>query len=186
MLHVHAWCLLVLISLLTHRSTCTYNIHVQYECNIVTILIKPILCCLCIQESYSYTDPVTELVECLCLKFDFDKAQEKLAECEKVSCNSTTHTHTCFLLTHSFFSVSKFVANIFDACWGPDELCPHNVHDHGSSNGCARWGQSHVTFFWPLSVWFKHAENPLLPVLTVHTNLAWVFETPNWVKEASH
>lgn len=33
------------------------------------------------QESYSYKDPVTEFVECLCVNFDFDGAQKKLREC---------------------------------------------------------------------------------------------------------
>merc|ERR1719183_1163322 len=28
-----------------------------------------------------YTDPIVEFVDCLCVKFDFDGAQEKLAEC---------------------------------------------------------------------------------------------------------
>ena len=36
------------------------------------------------QESYSYRDPITEFVECLYVKFDFDLAQQKLIECEKV------------------------------------------------------------------------------------------------------
>lgn len=37
-----------------------------------------------VQESYSYRDPITEFVECLYVKFDFDLAQQKLIECEKV------------------------------------------------------------------------------------------------------
>jgi len=36
------------------------------------------------QESYTYRDPITEFVECLYINFDFDGAQEKLAECETV------------------------------------------------------------------------------------------------------
>lgn len=39
------------------------------------------------QESYAYRDPITEFVECLYVKFDFDKAQEKLRECETVLSN---------------------------------------------------------------------------------------------------
>ena len=31
-----------------------------------------------------YTDPIVEFVDCLCVKFDFDGAQEKLAECRLV------------------------------------------------------------------------------------------------------
>uniref|UniRef100_A0A7S3PJJ9 Eukaryotic translation initiation factor 3 subunit E n=1 Tax=Aplanochytrium stocchinoi TaxID=215587 RepID=A0A7S3PJJ9_9STRA len=36
------------------------------------------------QEQYTYRDPITEFIECLCVKFDFEAAQEKLLECEKV------------------------------------------------------------------------------------------------------
>lgn len=39
------------------------------------------------QESYTYRDPVTEFIECLYVHFDFDKAQEKLRECETVLAN---------------------------------------------------------------------------------------------------
>eukprot|EP01136_Pigoraptor_vietnamica_P038446 Opistho-1_new@107784 len=39
------------------------------------------------QESYKYKDPVTELLECLYVNFDFDGAQHKLRECEKVLSN---------------------------------------------------------------------------------------------------
>ena len=38
-----------------------------------------------VQEVYAYSDPVTELIDCLCIKYDFEQAQEKLKECEKVS-----------------------------------------------------------------------------------------------------
>jgi translation initiation factor 3 subunit E len=31
-----------------------------------------------------YSDPIVEFVNCLCVKFDFDSAQAKLAECEQV------------------------------------------------------------------------------------------------------
>ncbi len=33
---------------------------------------------------YVYNDPITELIECLCIKYDFETAQDKLKECEKV------------------------------------------------------------------------------------------------------
>lgn len=33
---------------------------------------------------YAYSDPVTELVESLCIQFEFDTAHKKLQECEKV------------------------------------------------------------------------------------------------------
>lgn len=36
------------------------------------------------QESYTYRDPITEFLECLYVKFDFDGAQKKLVECETV------------------------------------------------------------------------------------------------------
>eukprot|EP00051_Salpingoeca_urceolata_P000458 m.34216 g.34216 ORF g.34216 m.34216 type:complete len:467 (+) comp10655_c0_seq1:249-1649(+) len=36
------------------------------------------------QESYTYKDPMTELLACLYVKFDFDGAQQKLRECEDV------------------------------------------------------------------------------------------------------
>ncbi|XP_071496444.1 eukaryotic translation initiation factor 3 subunit E-like [Diadema antillarum] len=39
------------------------------------------------QESYTYRDPITEFVECLYVNFDFDGAQQKLRECEKVLVN---------------------------------------------------------------------------------------------------
>jgi len=36
------------------------------------------------QESYTYRDPITEFLECLYVKFDFDGAQEMLLACETV------------------------------------------------------------------------------------------------------
>jgi translation initiation factor 3 subunit E len=36
------------------------------------------------QESYTYRDPITEFLEALYVNFDFDGAQVKLRECEKV------------------------------------------------------------------------------------------------------
>ncbi|XP_065188592.1 eukaryotic translation initiation factor 3 subunit E-like [Sycon ciliatum] len=53
------------------------------------------------QESYSYSDPITEFVEALYVSFDFDGAREKLVECEQV-------------LEHDFFLVAcqeTFVEN---------------------------------------------------------------------------
>lgn len=38
-------------------------------------------------ETYAYRDPITELIEYLCVRYDFEKAQEKLHECEKVLSN---------------------------------------------------------------------------------------------------
>lgn len=37
-----------------------------------------------LMNNCEYTDPIVEFVECLCVKFDFEGAQEKLAECEYV------------------------------------------------------------------------------------------------------
>lgn len=38
-------------------------------------------------EKYSYRDPITELLECLYVNFDFDGAQQKLRDCERVLAN---------------------------------------------------------------------------------------------------
>eukprot|EP00814_Leptocylindrus_danicus_P006902 CAMPEP_0116030354 /NCGR_PEP_ID=MMETSP0321-20121206/16804_1 /TAXON_ID=163516 /ORGANISM="Leptocylindrus danicus var. danicus, Strain B650" /LENGTH=467 /DNA_ID=CAMNT_0003505143 /DNA_START=57 /DNA_END=1460 /DNA_ORIENTATION=+ len=37
-----------------------------------------------VMSNCNYTDPIIEFVQCLCVKFDFDGAQAKLAECENV------------------------------------------------------------------------------------------------------
>lgn len=39
------------------------------------------------QEAYEYKDPVTEFVEALFVRFDFEGAQKKLKECEDVLSN---------------------------------------------------------------------------------------------------
>merc|ERR1712179_344830 len=39
------------------------------------------------QESSTYSDPITEFLECLYVNFDFDGAQQKLRECETVLVN---------------------------------------------------------------------------------------------------
>lgn len=39
------------------------------------------------QENYVYRDPITEFIECLYINFDFESAQQKLRECEKVLAN---------------------------------------------------------------------------------------------------
>jgi translation initiation factor 3 subunit E len=39
------------------------------------------------QEQQSYKDPITELLECLYVRYDFDGAQQKLVECEQVILN---------------------------------------------------------------------------------------------------
>uniref|UniRef100_A0A1X7U148 Uncharacterized protein n=1 Tax=Amphimedon queenslandica TaxID=400682 RepID=A0A1X7U148_AMPQE len=35
-------------------------------------------------ETYSYNDPITELIDCLFVKYDFNAAQDRLNECEKL------------------------------------------------------------------------------------------------------
>ena len=42
---------------------------------------------------YAYSDPVTELVESLCIQFEFDTAHKKLQECEKVHTNTHNEYH---------------------------------------------------------------------------------------------
>jgi translation initiation factor 3 subunit E len=37
-----------------------------------------------VMQDCEYTDPIVEFVNCLCVKFDFDSAQQKLTECEQV------------------------------------------------------------------------------------------------------
>lgn len=37
-----------------------------------------------VMQDCEYSDPIVEFVNCLCVKFDFESAQTKLAECEKV------------------------------------------------------------------------------------------------------
>jgi len=37
-----------------------------------------------VMQDCEYTDPIVEFVNCLCVKFDFESAQTKLAECERV------------------------------------------------------------------------------------------------------
>eukprot|EP00163_Fabomonas_tropica_P021056 TRINITY_DN3700_c0_g1_i1.p1 TRINITY_DN3700_c0_g1~~TRINITY_DN3700_c0_g1_i1.p1 ORF type:complete len:507 (-),score=174.92 TRINITY_DN3700_c0_g1_i1:466-1947(-) len=56
--------------------------------NVLKDLVKVIQ-----QEHYTYRDPITEFLECLYVKFDFDQAQLRLQECEK-------------LLTNDFFLVA--------------------------------------------------------------------------------
>jgi translation initiation factor 3 subunit E len=47
--------------------------------NVLKDLIKTVQ-----QEAYEYSDPITEFVECLFVNYDFDGAQQKLAECADV------------------------------------------------------------------------------------------------------
>jgi len=37
-----------------------------------------------VMQNCEYTDPIVEFVDCLCVRFDFEGAQTKLAECETV------------------------------------------------------------------------------------------------------
>lgn len=36
------------------------------------------------QEHHTYSDPITEFVECLLVRYDFDSAQDRLQQCEKL------------------------------------------------------------------------------------------------------
>ena len=36
------------------------------------------------QEAYAFRDPITDLIDCLYVNFDFEGAQAKLGECEAV------------------------------------------------------------------------------------------------------
>jgi len=47
--------------------------------NVLKDLVKVI-----VQEGYTYRDPITEFLEALYVNFDFEGAQQKLVECEKV------------------------------------------------------------------------------------------------------
>jgi translation initiation factor 3 subunit E len=51
------------------------------------------------QEAYEYKDPVTEFVEALFVRFDFEGAQKKLKECEDVLSNDffLAATHEDFM-----------------------------------------------------------------------------------------
>ena len=44
------------------------------------------------QERDSYSDPITEFLECLFLRFDFDGAQKKLKECDEVQRETRTRS----------------------------------------------------------------------------------------------
>mmetsp|Transcript_24157 Transcript_24157/g.37270 ORF Transcript_24157/g.37270 Transcript_24157/m.37270 type:complete len:169 (-) Transcript_24157:197-703(-) len=37
-----------------------------------------------VMQHCNYSDPIVEFVDCLCVKFDFESAQTKLADCEQV------------------------------------------------------------------------------------------------------
>ena len=71
--------------------------------DVVCLYVVPIAVpCVCVfQESYTYRDPITEFLECLYVNFDFDGAQQKLRDCEKVghclqdSCKNTLSSAYC-------------------------------------------------------------------------------------------
>ena len=89
-IHVQVHCMYI-VELHNAKCSCTCTcmyvcIHVQIHC---MYRFSPR------QESYAYRDPITEFVECLYIKFDFDMAQKKLVECEKVQSSlHTTHRHS--------------------------------------------------------------------------------------------
>ena len=57
-------------------STSNFMNHIRF-CSIISSFLPS-------KESYNYRDPITELVECLYVNFDFDGAQVKLRECDQV------------------------------------------------------------------------------------------------------
>ena len=44
------------------------------------------------QEAYQVSDPVTDFLQCLFTNYDFDGAQQKLQECEQVSCSGASRS----------------------------------------------------------------------------------------------
>jgi translation initiation factor 3 subunit E len=73
--------------------------------NIMKDLVKIIQ-----QESYNYRDPITELVECLYVNFDFDGAQVKLRKCDEVLSNDffLAAFHDEFIENARLFSFETF------------------------------------------------------------------------------
>lgn len=73
--------------------------------NIMKELVKIIQ-----QESYNYKDPITELVECLYVNFDFDGAQVKLRKCDQVLANDffLAAFHDEFIENARLFSFETF------------------------------------------------------------------------------
>jgi translation initiation factor 3 subunit E len=73
--------------------------------NIMRELVKIIQ-----QESYNYRDPITELVECLYVNFDFDGAQVKLRKCDDVLTNDffLAGFHSEFIENARLFSFETF------------------------------------------------------------------------------
>lgn len=65
--------------LLRYLTVCVITSSDKKKKNLVRDLVYLIQ-----QESYSYRDPVTEFLECLFIKFDFDETQQKLRTCETV------------------------------------------------------------------------------------------------------
>ncbi|CAG0922626.1 unnamed protein product, partial [Notodromas monacha] len=61
--------------LLRYLSTAVI-INKQHRRAVMKDLVKAIQ-----QESYTYSDPITEFLEDLCVNFDFDRAQQKLRDC---------------------------------------------------------------------------------------------------------
>ncbi len=73
--------------------------------NIMKELVKIIQ-----QEAYNYRDPITELVECLYVNFDFDGAQVKLRKCDQVLANDffLAGFHSEFIENARLFSFETF------------------------------------------------------------------------------
>ena len=55
------------------------------------------------QERYTYSDPVTEFLECLYVNYDFEGAQQKLRECEEVRHSTSRQVdRLCTIQLHYF------------------------------------------------------------------------------------
>lgn len=60
------------------------------------------------QESYEYSDPITQFVECLFVHYDFDGAQTKLKECEQVGLKSPSINFQNLCWDGAFFGWPAF------------------------------------------------------------------------------
>jgi len=65
-----------------------------------------------IMQHCDYTDPIVEFVDCLCVKFDFEEAHGKLAECEAVLATDF------FLCNQTALFMGEARVFVFDNCVG--------------------------------------------------------------------
>mmetsp|Transcript_5359 Transcript_5359/g.11874 ORF Transcript_5359/g.11874 Transcript_5359/m.11874 type:complete len:417 (+) Transcript_5359:50-1300(+) len=67
-----------LLRYLAAAVVCSPKKHRKFRSKLVSVIQ---------QEQYTFRDPLTQFVECLYVKFDFEAAQERLKECEVVLSN---------------------------------------------------------------------------------------------------